>query len=713
MKTRMIILSIAIFVGSIYGGHWRFYSDSIRARIDTMKSCQPCDWGVEEDSIPILINHWCNCPSCGTTPEDHYFRKLFEVWSNHSIWAYKGDCIADTAVNLGSPFWSDLCDSGNWVHVYDTFSLPIGWESEQCKKAVLCVSSAYHNLVQIRINGNEVFSYHFTQDCPWKCVKGYEWGSSDSAYLFLHDSLNVLETCVRIVHCGDHCGSLTYLLDIFSDDGGFGDSLVNKIPDDGVVVSYEHGDSVFTIELDTTVNPYETEIYVSRIPGYSTLGPSTDIVDFEDETIFPISKNIIGYFPDLTVSCDSGWGMSIDSIEVWSICGDESTTFIFDTSGVGEWDHYTDRCKAKTFNMFANPPNGSDIRLSPFSLVLVKELKLPFIDKPVYLIPAWFKPPRAGIEDSLITGFATPPIKLFSECNECDGGASRVDTFEIDSTDVAASGNDNLRYPSWADTSWGDRVLWVPYPRIHLIYPNPFHTYRDTISYWLSGIYDDPDFGDPNGFDGSTMTFYVKKNDWSPFLLNRMSALCTYVSPGDTSIFTGDILTPSSDLSRNDLITEDLLRMERIDTSGTDWAFRILNQANCNTFIDKVDCYKVEHPESLMSVIANDEFYSINGITGLEFPGDACDTCDWVVDSAGSLIVEFTDIDTTCTLLLSIPAIASFYEGYENTPDSSRMLTVTAYDPNDQEYDTLETVPPRMMSDFAYIYLSQDYNNSG
>ncbi|RKZ27697.1 hypothetical protein DRQ36_11395 [bacterium] len=41
------------------------------------------------------------------------------------------------------------------------------------------------------------------------------------------------------------------------------------------------------------------------------------------------------------------------------------------------------------------------------------------------------------------------------------------------------------------------------------------------------------------------------------------------------------------------------------------------------------------------------------------------------------------------------------------------MLTVTAYDPNDQEYDTLETVPPRMMSDFAYIYLSQDYNNSG
>jgi len=153
--------------------------------------------------------------------------------------------------------------------------------------------------------------------------------------------------------------------------------------------------------------------------------------------------------------------------------------------------------------------------------------------------------------------------------------------------------------------------------------------------------------------------------------------------------------------------------MEHIDTSGADWAFRILNQANCNTFIDEFECYKVEHPESLMAVIANDEFYSINGITGLEFPGDACDTCNWVVDSAGSLIVEFTDIDTTCTLLLSVPAIASFYEGYENTPDSSRMLTVTAYDPDDQEYDTLETVPPRMMSDFAYIYLSQDYNNSG
>jgi len=53
MKTRIVILLIAVVIGNVFAGHWRFISDTLRPTIDTMKCCEDCHWDSLETYRPI------------------------------------------------------------------------------------------------------------------------------------------------------------------------------------------------------------------------------------------------------------------------------------------------------------------------------------------------------------------------------------------------------------------------------------------------------------------------------------------------------------------------------------------------------------------------------------------------------------------------------------------------------------------------------------
>ena len=215
MKTRMIILSIAIFVGSIYGGHWRFISDTVRVRVDT--SCAMCAWGTAETDTSITVGHWCMAPPYSTIVGSLLYNEYYKDATLHSIWAYKGDCREN---GQGNPFrlCGDPPDSAKWVHFWDTFTIDEDWTGggQLCSLGVFCFSVPYENEISVKINSHTIIDRYERYSCSWVCIRGDEWGvDSDSASLWVHAGANTLEVCQR-TKIPDTCGGLSYILDIFT-----------------------------------------------------------------------------------------------------------------------------------------------------------------------------------------------------------------------------------------------------------------------------------------------------------------------------------------------------------------------------------------------------------------------------------------------------------------------------------------------------------------
>jgi len=76
----------------------------------------------------------------------------------------------------------------------------------------------YFNEIRIRINGHEIHSgVYYTDCCPWQCIYGYSEGDGDTTHLFLHEDVNTLEVCQRVVENSNECGGLAYILDVFAE----------------------------------------------------------------------------------------------------------------------------------------------------------------------------------------------------------------------------------------------------------------------------------------------------------------------------------------------------------------------------------------------------------------------------------------------------------------------------------------------------------------
>jgi len=182
MKTRIVILLIAVVIGNVFAGHWRFISDTVRVRVDT--SCTMCAWGTAETDTPITVGH--QCMHCYGVINSLLYREYFKDYAPHTIWAYKGDC---SDYNGGDCFGEcgDPVDSCKWVHFWDTFTIDEDWTDggQLCSLCVFCISVPYQNEFIVKINSKEIIDRSESSNCTWVCVRGDEWGiDSDSSSLF-------------------------------------------------------------------------------------------------------------------------------------------------------------------------------------------------------------------------------------------------------------------------------------------------------------------------------------------------------------------------------------------------------------------------------------------------------------------------------------------------------------------------------------------------